>query len=60
MSLTIQTDYNKAYKMLSALYVKKKMTALEFEAWSRMASELRDRAAEDLISFEEYCEEIKR
>ena len=41
----------------------KKMTAREFEAWSRHASELRDRLrnyapAGDLIPFEEYCEEI--
>ncbi len=52
--------YNRAYKAHYARYMKKKMTAGEFEAWSRMASELRDRAAQDLISYGEYCEEIKR
>ena len=52
--------YNRAYKAHYARYMKKKMTAGEFEAWSRMASELRDRAVHDLISFEEYCEGIRR
>ncbi len=52
--------YNRAYKAHYARYMKKKMTAGEFEAWSRMASELRDRAVQDLISFEEYCAQIKK
>ena len=52
--------YNRAYKTHYARYMKKKMTAGEFEAWSRHASELRDRAAGELISFEEYCGEIRQ
>ena len=52
--------YNRAYNAHYARYMKKKMTAAEFEAWSRHASELRDRAAGDSISFEEYYEEIKK
>ena len=52
--------YNRAYKAHYARYMKKKMTAGEFEAWSRLASELRDRAAEDKIPFGEYCEEIRK
>ena len=51
--------YNRAYKAHYARYMKKKMTAGEFEAWSRHASELRDRAVVDKISFEAYCEEIR-
>lgn len=52
--------YNRAYKTHYARYMKKKMTAGEFEAWSRHASELRDRAAGELISFEEYRGEIRQ
>ena len=52
--------YNRAYKAHYARYMKKKMTAEDFDAWKRMASELRDRAVQDLISYEKYVREIKR
>lgn len=52
--------YNRAYKAHYARYMKKKMTVSEFEVWSRMASELRDKAIADEIPFEQYCVEIKK
>lgn len=52
--------YNRAYKAHYARYMKKKMTVSEFEEWSRMASELRDKAIADEIPFEQYCAEIKK
>lgn len=52
--------YNRAYKAHYARYMKKKMTVSEFEEWSRMASELRDKAITDEIPFEQYCVEIKK
>ena len=51
---------NRAYKAHYARYMKKKMTVSEFEEWSRMASELRDKAIADEIPFEQYCVEIKK
>lgn len=52
--------YNRAYKAHYARYMKKKMTVSEFEEWSRMASELRDKAIADEIPFEQYCADIKK
>lgn len=52
--------YNRAYKAHYARYMKKKMTVSEFEEWSRMASELRDKAIADEIPFEQYRAEIKK
>ncbi len=40
----IWQTYNRAYKAHYARYMKKKMTIAQFEAWSRFASEIRDRA----------------
>lgn len=52
--------YNRAYKAHYARYMKKKMTVAEFEQWSRMASQLRDKAIADEISYERYYEEIRK
>ena len=40
--------------------LKKKMTVTEFEQWSRMASELRDKAIAEEIPYEQYYEEIRK
>lgn len=40
--------------------MKKKMTVVEFEQWSRFASELRDKAIANEIEYEEYYTEIRR
>lgn len=52
--------YNRAYKAHYARYMKKKMTVSEFEQWSRMASELRDKAIADEVPYEQYYEEIRK
>ncbi len=52
--------YNRAYKAHYARYMKKKMTVTEFEQWSRMASELRDKAIAEEIPYEQYYEEIRK
>ena len=40
--------------------MKKRMTTAEFEQWSRFASELRDKAEKEEITFEEYYEQIRK
>ncbi len=52
--------YNRAYKAHYARYMKKKMTAAEFERWSRYAVELRSKAGSGELEFEAYLKEIKR
>ena len=52
--------YNKAYKAHYARVLKKKMSKVEFEAWSRYAVELREQAERNEISFEEYVRTIKK
>lgn len=52
--------YNRAYKAHYARYLKKKMTAAEFESWSRYASELRDKAISEELAYEEYYQEIRK
>ncbi len=52
--------YNRAYKAHYARYMKKKMTAAEFERWSRYAVELRSKAESGELEFEEYLNEIKK
>lgn len=52
--------YNRAYKAHYARYMKKKMTVSEFEEWSRFASELRDKALEEDIPFEQYYADIRK
>ena len=55
----IWQTYNRAYKTHYARYMKKRMTTAEFEQWSRFASELRDKAEKEEITFEEYYEQIR-
>ena len=52
--------YNRAYKAHYARYMKKKMTAAQFERWSRYAAELRDAAEKGTIDFEEYQKTLKQ
>lgn len=52
--------YNRAYKAHYARYMKKKMTVAEFEQWSRFASELRDKAIENKIDYDEYYKQIRK
>ena len=40
--------------------MKKKMTVSEFEEWSRFASDIRDKALEEEISFEQYYSDIRK
>ena len=42
------------------MYLKKKMTAAQFEEWSRFASKLRDSAEAEKISFDDYYTEIRK
>lgn len=56
----IWQTYNRAYKAHYARYMKKKMTVSEFEEWSRFASEIRDKAIAEEVSFDEYYTEIRR
>lgn len=51
--------YNRAYKAHYARYMKKKMTVSEFEKWSRLASDLRDKALAEEIDFEQYYADIR-
>lgn len=51
--------YNRAYKAHYARYLKKKMTAAQFEQWSRHAAELRGEAERGSIPFEAYQKELK-
>ena len=51
--------YNRAYKTHYARYMKGKMTASEFERWSRYAVSLRDQAADGILGSEQYQRLIK-
>lgn len=52
--------YNRAYKAHYARYMKKKMTVAEFEAWSRYAMELREKASKGEIEYGEYFSKIRK
>lgn len=52
--------YNRAYKAHYARYLKKKMTVAQFEEWSRFASNLRNAAEKEKISFEDYYNKIRK
>lgn len=51
--------YNRAYKAHYARYMKKKMTAAQFERWSRYAAELRDMAEQGEVDLEDYRRNLK-
>ena len=51
--------YNRAYKAHYARYMKKKMTAAQFERWSRYAEELRDMAEQGEVDLEDYRRNLK-
>ena len=50
----VWTAYNRAYKAHYARYMKKKMTASEFEQWGTYAIELREKVLDKTLDFEEY------
>lgn len=52
--------YNRAYKAHYARYMKKKMTVVEFEQWSRYAVQLREKASAGELEFDEYCAKVRR
>ncbi|MBR4554854.1 MAG: hypothetical protein IKO27_04595 [Ruminococcus sp.] len=52
--------YTKAYKQHYARYLKKKMSQNEFRLWADYALELRQRAYDKELNFEEYAEEIRK
>ena len=52
--------YNRAYKAHYARYMKKKMTAAQFERWSRHAAELRGLAEQGTIALGAYTAELKK
>ncbi len=56
----ILLTYTKAYKQHYARYLKKKMTQAEFREWADLALELRQRAYDKELSFEEYEAEIRK
>ncbi|SDA23038.1 hypothetical protein SAMN02910447_02269 [Ruminococcus sp. YE71] len=56
----ILLTYTKAYKQHYARYLKKKMTQAEFREWADFALELRQRAYDKELSFEEYETEIRK
>lgn len=56
----IWQTYNRAYKAHYARYMKKKMTIVEFEQWSRFASELRDKAIANKVPYDEYYKQIRK
>ena len=56
----IWLTYNRAYKAHYARYMKKKMTTAEFERWSAWAVEIRTKAENGEIEFEEYRAEIRK
>lgn len=56
----IWQTYNRAYKAHYARYMKKKMTVSQFEEWSRFASELRDKALAEKMTFEQYYADIRK
>ena len=51
--------YNRAYKTHYARYMKGKITAPEFEIWSRYAVSLREQAADGTLGLEQYQRLIK-
>ena len=52
--------YHKGYKAHYARYLKKKMTQAEFQKWADYAIELRNKALEGEIEYDEYVREMKK
>lgn len=52
--------YNRAYKAHYARYMKKKMTVPEFEKWSAFAVELREKAVNGELQYDEYYKLIRK
>ena len=56
----IWLTYSRAYKTHYARYLKKKITQKEFQVWADYALELRAKAQEGALEFEEYRELIRK
>ena len=56
----IWLTYSRAYKTHYARYLKKKITQKEFQVWADYALELRAKAQEGSLEFEEYRELIRK
>ena len=52
--------YSRAYKTHYARYLKKKITQKEFQVWADYALELRQKALDGVLGFEEYRELIRK
>ena len=51
--------YNRAYKTHYARYLKKKMTTVQFEQWSRYAVELQQKAETGEMELVDYQRELR-
>ena len=56
----IWKTYQRAYKTHYARLMKNKMTKSEFERWSSMAIELREKALKEEIEYNDYYEQIRK
>ena len=52
--------YHKAYKAHYARYLKKKMTQSEFQKWADYAIEMRTKALDGDVEYDEYVREMKK
>ncbi|MBP3855251.1 MAG: hypothetical protein IK990_06535, partial [Ruminiclostridium sp.] len=52
--------YHKAYKAHYARYLKKKMTQAEFQKWADYAIEMRTKALDGDVEYDEYVKEMKK
>lgn len=52
--------YHKAYKAHYARYLKKKMTQAEFQKWADYAIEMRTKALDGDVEYDEYVRDMKK
>lgn len=52
--------YHKAYKAHYARYLKKKMTQEEFQKWADYAIEMRTKALDGNVEYDEYVRDMKK
>ena len=56
----IWSVYHKAYKAHYARYLKKKMTQAEFQKWADYAIEMRTKALDGNVEYDEYVRDMKK
>ena len=56
----IWSVYHKAYKAHYARYLKKKMTQAEFQKWADYAIEMRTKALDGEVEYDEYVRDMKK